>query len=196
MRVPTALLGLVMLLACGGGDDGATTTVSIGPATTEGMTDTGIPGTTGAPEEDGMEVTFEAFEHEGTIPTRFTCDGENISPELLLRRVPGGVMSLAIVVDDPDAPSGTFVHWVAYDIPPTDAIPEGAAPGTMGRNSTGGTGYLGPCPPSGPAHRYFFTVYALDVTLDLPEGADKEALLAAMAGHILDEAVLMGTYGR
>jgi hypothetical protein len=196
MRVPTALLGLLLLLACGGGDDDPTTTAPIGSTTSAGMSDTGSPGTTHAPEEGGMGITSEAFEHEGTIPTRFTCDGENTSPELLLRGVPGGVMSLAIIVDDPDAPSGTFVHWVAYDIPPTDTIPEGSSPGTTGRNSTGGTGYLGPCPPSGPAHRYFFTVYALDVTLDLPGGADKEALLAAMEGHVLAEAALLGTYGR
>lgn len=196
MRVPTAVLGLVLLLACGGGDDAATTVAPIGSTTTADVTDTGSPGTTQVPEEDGMEVRSEAFEHEGTIPTRFTCDGEDISPELLLRGVPGGVMSLAIVVDDPDAPSGTFVHWIAYDIPPGDTIPEKSTSGTAGRNSSGGIGYLGPCPPGGPAHRYFFTVYAVDVVLGLEQGADKETLLAALEGHILDEATLMGTYGR
>jgi len=188
---------LILIAACGGGDGATATTASTEPTTTpEVTTTTGSPGTTQAPSEGFMQVTSAAFEHEGAIPTRFTCDGENISPELTITGIPTGAQTLAIVMDDPDAPSGTFVHWVEYDIPPTDTIPEGAAPGTIGRNSTGGTGYLGPCPPSGPAHRYFFTVYALDVTLDLPEGADKAALLAAIEGQILDEAVLMGTYGR
>lgn len=143
-----------------------------------------------------MELTSSAFRHETRIPSKYTCDGDDVSPPLEVADVPPGTEMLALVVDDPDAPSGTWDHWIAYDIPVGDAIPEGvAALGTAGRNSWGRSGYGGPCPPSG-THRYFFTVYALDTRLGLAAGASKAALLEAMEGHVLAEATLMGRYAR
>jgi Raf kinase inhibitor-like YbhB/YbcL family protein len=143
-----------------------------------------------------MQLTSHAFSHEAMIPTRYTCDGEDTSPPLAVSEIPPGAETLALVMDDPDAPAGTWDHWVAYDIDVTEAIPEGvAALGTAGRNSWGRTGYGGPCPPSG-THRYFFTVYALDTRLDLDPGADKADLLEAMKGHVLAEATLMARYAR
>lgn len=143
-----------------------------------------------------MEITADAFRHEMRIPTRHTCDGEEVSPALHVSGVPEGTAALALIVDDPDAPRGTWDHWVAYDIPVTESIPEGVAElGTAGRNSWGRPGYGGPCPPSG-SHRYFFTVYALDTLLGLDPGADKAAVLNAMAGHIVGKATLMGRYSR
>ena len=143
-----------------------------------------------------MELTSSAFRHETRIPSKYTCDGDNVSPPLVVSEVPAGTETLALVVDDPDAPSGTWDHWIAYDIPVTDEISEGVtALGTGGRNSWGRSGYGGPCPPSG-THRYFFTVYALDAELGLEPGAKKQALLEAMEGHVIAEATLLGRYGR
>lgn len=143
-----------------------------------------------------MRLTSNAFRHESRIPSRYTCDGEGVSPALDIEDVPSEAVSLVLLVEDPDAPSGTFDHWVAYDIAPDARIPEDVGPlGTPGRNSRGGTGYHGPCPPSG-THRYYFKVCALDMQLGLPAGADKAAVLEAMDGHVLAEATLMGRYGR
>ena len=143
-----------------------------------------------------MRITTTAFEHEGDIPSRHTCDGADISPALAIDDLPPGTVSLALVMDDPDAPRGTWVHWVAYDIEPVSAIAEGvAALGTPGTNSWGRTGYGGPCPPSG-RHRYIFTLYALDARLGLAPGADKEALSVALDGHVLARSVLRGHYRR
>ena len=143
-----------------------------------------------------MRITTTAFEHEGDIPSRHTCDGADISPALAIDDLPPGTVSLALVMDDPDAPRGTWVHWVAYDIEPVSAIAEGvAALGTPGSNSWGRTGYGGPCPPSG-RHRYIFTLYALDTRLGLAPGADKEALSVALDGHVLARSVLRGHYRR
>lgn len=139
-----------------------------------------------------MELTSPAFEPGDPIPAIFTCFGEGISPELTITNLPEGTVSLALIVDDPDAPGGTWIHWVAFDFPPTDVIPE-AIPllGIGGNNSWGVTGYGAPCPPSS-THRYFFKVYALDGTIELPEGSSKEEVLDAMEGRIIGEAVLMG----
>ena len=146
--------------------------------------------------ETDMRLTSTAFTHETPIPTRYTCDGADVSPPLQLSDVPPEAVSLALVMDDPDAPAGVWDHWVAYDIEPREAIAE-AAPelGTAGKNSWDRTGYGGPCPPSG-THRYFFTVYALDTELRLESGTGKAAVLAAIEGHVLDQATLMGTYSR
>lgn len=142
-----------------------------------------------------MELSSPAFEAEGPIPARFTCKGADVSPELTIDGIPEGTMTLALIMDDPDAPGGVWDHWVAYDIDPTGAIPEKAGIlGTGGRNSWGRTVYGGPCPPSG-THRYFFRILALDTTLGLEEGASKEAVLAAAEDHVLAEATLMGTFG-
>lgn len=143
-----------------------------------------------------MNLTSPAFTHEASIPARFTCDGDDVSPELVITAVPVDTISIVLIMDDPDAPGGTWDHWVAYDLAPTTSIPEDVGPiGTGGSNSWQRTGYGGPCPPSG-THRYFFTLLALDAELGLPEGAGKADLLAAAQGHVIAEAVLMGTYSR
>ena len=143
-----------------------------------------------------MELTSSAFDHEGSIPVTYTCDGADISPPLSIGGLPASAVTLALVMDDPDAPAGTWDHWVAFDVPVQDEIAEDVGVlGTAGSNSWGRTGYGGPCPPSG-THRYFFTVYALDAELGLASGAPKSEVLAAIEGHELGRAVLMGTYAR
>lgn len=141
-------------------------------------------------------VTSSAFEEGAGIPRKFTCSGENISPPLEWRGAPAGSKSFALIMQDPDAPGGTFTHWVAYDIPASQTgIAEGAMTAGMGGdNSAGGINYMGPCPPSG-EHRYIFTVYALDTALLNPAaGATQTQVTAAMQGHILAQASLMGKY--
>lgn len=153
-----------------------------------------------------MELTSPAFAHGGTIPRTYTCDGRDVSPPLQWRNVPKSARSLVLIVDDPDAPDPraprmTWVHWVLFDIPPTaTGLPEAVAsdalpPGTReGLNDWKRTGYGGPCPPIG-RHRYFFKLYALDTVLGL-ERPTKAQVEAAMRGHVLAEAVLVGTYQR
>jgi Raf kinase inhibitor-like YbhB/YbcL family protein len=162
------------------------------------------PAHTADPSGQGgtMRLSSDAFDHEGTIPTASTCDGDDVSPPLAITGIPDRTESLALVVDDPDAPGGVWDHWVVYDIAPPGepaaglTVAAGTAPaGTAGTNSWGRSGYGGPCPPSG-IHRYFFTVYALDAATGLAPGATKEDLLAAIEGHVLAEATLMGRYGR
>ena len=143
-----------------------------------------------------MELLSPDFESEGAIPARFTCDGADESPELNIAGIPEGTVSLALIMDDPDASSGTFDHWVAFDVEPTDVIPADVGSiGISGANSWKRLGYGGPCPPSG-THRYFFRILALDTVLGMEEGATKADVLEAADGHVLGEAVLMGTYGR
>lgn len=149
-----------------------------------------------------LELTSPAFAHNTQIPARYTCDGEDMSPPLHWRHVPPDAVSLALIMDDPDAPRGTWVHWVIYNIPAdSSGLPENVPPvasvatAVQGTNSWPRLGYGGPCPPSG-THRYFFKLYALDTQLKLPPGATKKDLLQAMAGHVLDEAVLVGLYRR
>jgi hypothetical protein len=151
-----------------------------------------------------VNLTSPAFAEGGSIPVRYTCEGENVSPPLNWTPPPSGTASLALIADDPDAPSGTWVHWVLYNLPgDADGQSEGvkAAPtlangAAQGNNSSNTLGYRGPCPPPGSAHRYFFKLYALDAKLDLAAGATKAGLLKAMNGHILAEGQLMGTYQR
>lgn len=142
-----------------------------------------------------MKITSPEFGNNGSIPSKFTCDGEDVSPELIIEDAPQDAKALALIVDDPDAPMGTWVHWVVYDIPNVSSIEEGAIPGKQGINDFGRKDYGGPCPPSG-THRYFFKVYALDAELALEEGIDKDALENAMKGHVLDKAELVGLYQR
>ena len=150
-----------------------------------------------------FELTSSAFAPGEPIPRKYTCDGEDISPPLRWGDPPQDTQSFALIADDPDAPMGTFVHWVLYNLlaearalleaVPTDAeLPDGSR---HGQNSWQRLGYGGPCPPSG-THRYFFKLYALDTVLDLAAGASKEQLLQAMEGHILAQAELMGVYTR
>jgi Raf kinase inhibitor-like YbhB/YbcL family protein len=130
------------------------------------------------------------------IPTRYTCDGDGVSPPLRISGVPEGAATLALVVEDPDAPAGTWDHWVAYDIPVAHTIPEDVGHlGTAGRNSWGRPGYGAPCPPRG-SHRYVFTLYAVDRDLGLPAGAGKDAVLRAIRDHVLAKASLLGRYSR
>lgn len=144
-----------------------------------------------------MKVQSSAFQQGQAIPRRYTCDGEDLSPPLSFSEVPAATKSLAIVMDDPDAPMGTFDHWIAWNIQPsTRELGEGARVERQGRNGFGVTQYRGPCPPRGPAHRYFFKVYALDTMLDLPVGSTKERLEGAMEGHVLARGELMGMYKR
>ncbi len=151
----------------------------------------------------GLEVTSPAFEDGGLIPRKYTCDGEDISPPIRWRGIPPGTASIALISDDPDAPVGTWVHWVIFNIPPnTEGLEEGIPPegvlsngARQGLNDFRRIGYGGPCPPRG-VHRYYFKVYALDKVLDLGPGITKERLLEAMEGHILDRGELMGRYGR
>ncbi len=144
-----------------------------------------------------LRLSSPAFEHGQPIPSRYTADGEDISPPLVIEGIPPGTKSLVLIMDDPDAPIGLWVHWVVFNIPPdTTKIEEGVEPpGTPGTNSWRRTGYGGPAPPSG-THRYFFRVYALDTVLDLSEGANKRQVEHAMEGHILAMGELMGTYSR
>lgn len=145
-----------------------------------------------------LSIASPAFNHEAEIPAIFTCDGENVSPPLSISGVPEGARSLALIVDDSDAPDGTFTHWIVMDIPPTTteiaqgSVPEGAVEGTT---SFGRPGYSGPCPPSG-LHRYFFTLYVLDQKLGFNNQTTREALEQAMQGHMLGQTYFYGRYNR
>jgi Raf kinase inhibitor-like YbhB/YbcL family protein len=168
-----------------------------------------VPGSslaeTQAKGEDAMtiQITSTAFDEGGLIPPQYTCDGDDISPPLAWTSIPEGTQSLALICDDPDAPMGTWVHWVLYNlpadvadlperVPTTKTLKNGAQ---QGKNDFGKIGYGGPCPPDG-THRYYFKLYALDTVLDAKPGLTKKALLKAMQGHIVAEGQLMGTYRR
>ena len=150
-----------------------------------------------------IKITSSVFTEGSMIPNRYTCDAEDVSPDLAWTGVPEGTKSLALICDDPDAPMGTWVHWVLFnlppdinelhaEIPPEKTLKNGAR---HGKNDFGRFGYGGPCPPSG-THRYFFKLYALDTRIKLESGITKAQLLEAMNGHILDEGQLMGKYKR
>jgi Raf kinase inhibitor-like YbhB/YbcL family protein len=144
-----------------------------------------------------MKITSSAFEEGANIPSKFTCDGSDTSPPLQIADVPPGAKTLAMIVDDPDAPSGLFTHWTVWNIPAQiGTIGEGSVPkGVQGTNDFGKSGYGGPCPPSG-THRYYFKVFALNRELDLPFDAKRGQLDAAMKGHIVAQGELMGRYSR
>lgn len=150
-----------------------------------------------------MDIKSSAFEQGGMIPPKYTCEGNNNSPPLTWKGAPDGTKSIALIADDPDAPRGTWVHWVYYDIPQqvshlSGDISKGNKPdtgGTQGVNDFGNVGYDGPCPPSG-THRYYFKIYALDTMLNLKPGASKKELLKAMEGHVLREGALMGKFSK
>jgi Raf kinase inhibitor-like YbhB/YbcL family protein len=150
-----------------------------------------------------MEITSSSFVHEDMIPAKYTCDGQNISPPLAWSGAPQETKSFALICDDPDAPAGTWVHWIIFDIPSNvNSLPEKVARqeeiaglGKNGKNSSRRYGYDGPCPPGG-THRYYFKLYALDTMLNLNAGLSKEELLKAIKGHVLAEAQVMGRYKR
>lgn len=145
-----------------------------------------------------FRVTSRAFADGADIPVRYTCDGDDLSPPLSWTEVPNGTRSLALVMDDPDAPRGTFTHWVLYDLPDDlRELGEGVVPGTEGRNSFGRTGYGGPCPPPGDApHRYRFTLYALDIPTVALENGTREDLETKIDAHVLASTTLTGQYAR
>ncbi len=142
-----------------------------------------------------MKITSPEFGDNTFIPKEFSCQGANINPSLSLEDIPKEAQSLALIVDDPDAPMGTWVHWVVFDMPIVNRIEKNSVPGRQGINDFGRQNYGGPCPPSG-THRYFFKIYALDRKLDLNEGITKIDLERAMGGHILAKAQLIGLYKR
>jgi len=148
-------------------------------------------------------INSTAFAEGGMVPKKYTCDGADVSPELTWTGAPAGTQSLALIADDPDAPVGTWTHWISWNIPPGHALPEGVAKsetlgdGTrQGKNDFGRVGYGGPCPPSGKPHRYFFKLFALDTRLDVKPGAGRRELESAMKGHVLAQTQVMGRYGR
>jgi Raf kinase inhibitor-like YbhB/YbcL family protein len=151
-----------------------------------------------------FELTSSAFKQNESIPREYTCDGSDISIPLKWKDSPAGTKSFALIADDPDAPRGTWVHWVIYNLPAdTQELSAGIAHGDslqngarQGKNDFGKIGYGGPCPPSGPSHRYFFKLYALDQATNLKPKATKQQLLDAMKGHVLQETQLIGTYKR
>lgn len=151
-----------------------------------------------------MEIHSSVFENQKPIPMRYTCEGEDLSPPLTFAGVPQGTKSLVLIVDDPDAPRGTFDHWIVWNIPPTLAGLSEGAKELFSKNSAVKQGlngfqdkkYRGPCPPPGKPHRYFFKLYALDNLLDLKEGVSKQEVEKAIQGHTLEKAELIGTYQR
>jgi Raf kinase inhibitor-like YbhB/YbcL family protein len=142
-----------------------------------------------------LSITSPAFENNGFIPMRYTCDGEDVNPPLKISGIPGGTQSLVLIVDDPDAPMGTWDHWVVWNIKPSEKIEENSVPGTEGLNSFNKHSYGGPCPPSG-MHRYYFKVYALDTKLNLNPNSRKKDVEKAMEGHVLAKGEIIGRYRR
>lgn len=151
-----------------------------------------------SPSKEGQMKITSVFENNSQIPSKYTCDGQDLAPELTISDVPEGTKELVLIVDDPDAPVGIFVHWVLYNIPTNTAkieeknLPQGAKQGfsDFRRN-----GWGGPCPPNG-QHRYFFKLYAIDKTLDMPEGVNKAKIENAIKEHIIEQAQLIGLYKR
>lgn len=193
-KLLAALPVLLALLAACGGDDGG--------GAVDSPTLTGAASITAAPTGGaGLDVSSNIFTDGGRIPAAYSCDGENISPDVQWSGVPEGTMSFTVLMDDPDA--GGYVHWLVYNIPSSAlGVPPGvkdeetlANGARQGTNSRGDIGYTGPCPPSG-THAYVFTVYALDSVIDIEPGAEALAVITAMEGHILATGRLTGTYGR
>ena len=144
-----------------------------------------------------MEIKSDNFTNNGIFPTKNTCDGDKTNPSLVLSGIPKNTESLAFIFEDPDAPSGTFIHWVMWDIKPVENfMKEGELPdGTTGINTAGGNDYFPPCPPNG-THRYIFTVYALSSLLSLPDNSGKNELLRTMEGKVIESANITGLYAR
>lgn len=156
------------------------------------------PGTSSfAAQPEKIKITTSAFSDGGEIPSKFTCDGANVSPPLQITAVPKDAKSLVLIVDDPDAPGGLFTHWTIWNIDPkTNLIAEAAAPaGVQGTNDFNKSGYGAPCPPFG-SHRYYFKIYALDRQLELKPGARRREIDAAIKGHVIAEGQIMGRYSK
>jgi Raf kinase inhibitor-like YbhB/YbcL family protein len=201
-RIVFLIVCLLFLVAACGSDP---TPTPIPPATHALPTSEPAPTYTPPPEPTGVpaapfELTSPAFDPEAAIPQLYSCDGEDVSPELAWTDPPDGTQSFLLIFDDPDAQEVagfTWIHWIAFDIPgDARGLAQGdTGGGRQGANSWDRADYGGPCPPSG-THRYFFRLYALDAMLDLPEGATEEEVRAAMEGHVLAETELMGVYTR
>lgn len=183
-------MGIFLWLSTSGKDD---TVVPVGGQNGT-QSDQNLPA-----QEGNMKITSTAFDDGGSVPSKYTCDGADVSPPLQFENVPDDTSSLVLIVDDPDAPAKTWVHWVVYDISPEttgideDSVPEGAKEGVT---DFGEPGYGGPCPPSG-THGYHFKLYALDVPeLSLPEGDSKDRVEEAMTNHIIDQAEMVVSYTR
>ncbi|MFC2162351.1 YbhB/YbcL family Raf kinase inhibitor-like protein [Candidatus Altiarchaeota archaeon] len=208
MRHTVFLMGFLLLAGCMGGsvpDDGGSavkppTTSRKSPATTslEGPATTVYDEPTTPITEKPMMIASDAFPDGGSIPAKYTCDGDNVNPALTVEGIPANTRSLVLIVDDPDAPRGTWDHWLLFNIIPGEAIiDEGIPPksGKTGINSFRRTSYGGPCPPTG-EHRYYFRAYALDTVLDLPESSGRVEIESVMRSHVIAEAQLMGRYVR
>lgn len=158
-----------------------------------------LPTLKGGEKTMELKLTSRAFADGGQIPQKYTCDGEDVNPPLTISGVPENTQSLVLIVDDPDAPRGVWDHWLVWKISPTTGeVPENSVPAgaVQGTNSFGKVSWGGPCPPPGPAHRYVFKLYALDISLDLAAGARKAEIEQALTGHILAQTQLVGRYGR
>jgi Raf kinase inhibitor-like YbhB/YbcL family protein len=142
-----------------------------------------------------LTISSPAFGNKQLIPQKYTCEGENINPPLIIENVPAETKTLVLIMEDPDAPVGLWIHWVVWNIPPTSKIDENSVPGTEGLNTAGEHAYGGPCPPSG-THRYFFKVYALDAKLDLGVTSQKKDVEKAMQSHVIAVGELVGLYHR
>ena len=146
-------------------------------------------------EVSELKISSPAFENEGALPAKYTCDGQGVNPPLHIENIPQGAKTLALIAEDPDAPGGLFEHWIVWNIDPVVNIDEASNPGTSGDNSAGKTGYHPPCPPSG-SHRYYFHVFALNAPLNLLTGSRKKDLETAMEGHIMAKGSIMAHYER
>jgi len=161
-------------------------------------------GVASSPDKNSLTITSSAFQPDQNIPLKYTCSGENVSPELTWKGIPGGAKALALILEDPDAPGGTFSHWVLFNLPPTvNSLEENAGKARAlphdaieGRNDFNEGGYGGPCPPPGKAHRYHFRLFALDSTLSLDNSATRSSVLKAIEGHVLAEGELTGLFSR
>ena len=196
------VITVILISGCVTGNNNAITD-EITPEVTAEVTETVDEYTQEAVIMEDFSISSGAFGQGDTIPVEYTCDGSDISPPLVFSGIPGGTKSIALIMDDPDAPGGIWVHWVIYNMPAdtrelakgmprAGTLPDGSRQGT---SDFGKTGYSGPCPPSG-THRYYFKTYALDTVLDLQPGASKAQLENAMQGHVLAKAELMGKYAR
>ena len=141
-----------------------------------------------------LTIGSSEFANNENIPAMYTCDGENVNPPITIENSPSGTKSMALIIDDPDAPNGTFDHWIVWNIRPKEMIIENTVPGTEGKNGFGKSKYQGPCPPEGKIHRYFFKVYALDSLINVQAGSDKKTVEKAMSKHILAEGEIIGMY--
>ena len=203
------MLVVLILSACGSSGDATPADTPVAEADVEGAAPTVQPPTPTSPPTEGVslddaprfDLVSDAFLEGFPIPADYTCEGRDISPPLTWDMPPAGTLSLLMIMDDPDAPGGTWTHWVLYNIPAGQyQLPAGVLPSKQlddgslhGKNNWDVIGYRGPCPPSG-THRYFFKLYALDIKLELPHSAERSEVEAAMAGHVIGYAELMGTF--